>query len=278
MSKDDAVLEGGPLEMLFERTGVPMFGMPRALAASYGGDLGFAVPCLYANFVSSVDGVVALRDSGESGHIISGDDKSDRFVMGVLRACAAAILVGAGTFRKAPGHHWTAEAIDPPRAPLFAALRRQLGLAPRPPLVVFTASGEIDAAARALEGGFIFTTPEGASKLAGRAPESVRVVAAPSDSQTLTSALAVLRAEGLHAVLTEGGPSLVGQLVREHLLDEIFLTTSPALFGRADGDGRKGLIDGVDLGGAPLELLSVRRHGSHLFLRYALAKRADAAT
>jgi riboflavin biosynthesis pyrimidine reductase len=74
----------------------------------------------------------------------------------------------------------------------------------------------------------------------------------------------------LHVVLTEGGPSLVGQLVRERLVDELFLTTSPRLFGRKGNDGRKSLIEGVDLAGQSLQLLSVRRHESHLFLRYAL--------
>ena len=50
--------------------------------------------------------------------------------------------------------------------------------------------------------------------------------------------------------------------------DEIFLTLSPRLFGRWHGDARKALAEGRDLGGMPLELLSLRRHGSHLFLRY----------
>jgi hypothetical protein len=32
------------------------------------------------------------------------------------------------------------------------------------------------------------------------------------------------------------------------------------------------LADGLDLGGAAMELRSARRHGSHLFLRYALTR------
>ena len=47
--------------------------------------------------------------------------------------------------------------------------------------------------------------------------------------------------------------------------------SAPRVFGRWSGDGRKGLIDGLDLRGAPLDLLSARRHGSFLFLRYSLA-------
>ena len=60
------------------------------------------------------------------------------------------------------------------------------------------------------------------------------------------------------------------ELLAENLVDELFLTISPRLFGRGVSDVRRGLVEGVDLAGKPLELSSVRRHGSHLFLRYAL--------
>ena len=84
------------------------------------------------------------------------------------------------------------------------------------------------------------------------------------------SLLDLLHAQGLQVGLTEGGPSLVGQLLEEGLLDELFLTTSPRLFGRRSGDGRKSLVEGVDLGGRALQLSSVRRHESHLYVRYSL--------
>ena len=82
---------------------------------------------------------------------------------------------------------------------------------------------------------------------------------------------ALLEAEGSRLVLSEGGPSLLAQLVRERVLDELFVTTSPSLFGRFPDDGRKSLTNGLDLGGAALELLSLRRHGSYVFSRYALS-------
>ncbi len=61
-------------------------------------------------------------------------------------------------------------------------------------------------------------------------------------------------------MLSEGGPSLVADLIHEGVLDELFLTTSPALYGRFPNDGRKSLTNGLDLAGVPLELLSLRRH------------------
>jgi riboflavin biosynthesis pyrimidine reductase len=62
-------------------------------------------------------------------------------------------------------------------------------------------------------------------------------------------------------------------MLKEDLIDELFLTVSPRLFGRWPEDQRKSLVEGVDLKGRFLELLSARRHESHLYLRYAL--RAD---
>src|SRR6266511_3726839 len=85
--------------------------------------------------------------------------------------------------------------------------------------------------------------------------------------------LDLLHDRGLQTILSEGGPTLFGQLLAEDLIDELFLTTSPKLFGRRPSDGRKSLVAGVALEGRAMQLVSVRRHESHLFLRYRLAQR-----
>jgi len=69
-----------------------------------------------------------------------------------------------------------------------------------------------------------------------------------------------------------GGPVDVRSLVASGLVDELFLTVSPVLAGRA-ATARLGLVEGVEL--VPQtrvagRLRSVRTHGSHLFLRYGL--------
>lgn len=269
-TSDDIAPEGHPLELLFERCNLPSFALPAALSASYGGTLGFDSPCLFANFVCSVDGVVALPGDVESGQIISGRNRADRFVMGLLRACADAVLVGAGTFRKGAGHLWHPGRIYPAAAGLFAEARRALGLSVQPQFVLVSASGELDTDEPAIPGAIIITTRAGANKLHGRAPASTRVVALDGERVELSAVLDFLHAQGLQRVLTEGGPTLVAELVARRLLDQLFVTSSPSLFGRFAGDQRKSLADGVDLSGTRLELLSARRHASHLFLRYAL--------
>ncbi len=260
-----------PLERLFERAGLPVASLPPALAALYGGDFGVARPALYANFVSSIDGVVALATGAESGQLISGSSEPDRFVMGLLRAAADAVLVGAGTFRKVSRALWHADSIYPAAGDLFAELRRQLGLRPHPLLVVVSASGDINPRHPALEDALIVTTPAGEARLRGGLPAGARIIAAEAPIQC-RALLDRLRAEGLQSILTEGGPSLVGELFRDGLIDELFLTVAPRLFGRHEGDGRKSLVDGVDLAGAltglGLTLASVRRYESYLFLRY----------
>ena len=77
-----------------------------------------------------------------------------------------------------------------------------------------------------------------------------------------------MRGAGHRRILCEGGPGLFGELLAAGLVDELFLTVSPRLFGHWTGDRRKALVEERDLAGLPLALLSVRRNGEHLFLRY----------
>lgn len=264
------------LSLLYEQTGLPRFGLQPALADLYGGDLGFDRSCVYANFVSSLDGVVALGpEHPSSGSAISGHEPADRFVMGLLRACAEVVLLGAGTLRATPEHRWTPEHAWPPAGPSFAALRRHLGHAARPELAVVTARGEVPADHPGLEGGaLVLTTAHGARRLAGRLPDGCTVIPlGEGPVLAISDVLAAVRAAGHRLVLTEGGPRLLAQLVGERLLDELFVTVSPVLAGRA-ATHRPGLVTGLELLPSrwePAALLSARRRGAYLFLRYRLS-------
>src|SRR5205823_5651478 len=194
------------LERLYEVPGLPSFDLPRRLAELYDGSIGFPATCLYANFVSSLDGVVA--GAGIAPGTISLRSEADRFVMGLLRASASAVLIGAGTLRPDPGHRWTAERVYPKAAAEFALLRASVG---------------------------------------------------------------VLRERGHARVLTEGGPQLFGELLAAELVDELFLTTSPALFGGAPpAVGMTGRLSPAGEPRVRADLLSLRRQGAHLFARYRL--------
>jgi riboflavin biosynthesis pyrimidine reductase len=259
-----------PFEVLFEAE-LPAYKLPVDLQHVYG-RLGFSTPVLYANFVSSVDGVVTLGSTPSAGSVLSGKYAADRFLMGLLRACADAVVLGAGTLRATPGHLWTPAHVYPDLATEFTVLRSNLGRSREPKLVVVTASGEIDAKHPALvKGAVVMTTEGGAKAIGGRLPDTCEVVTVgKGKSLDLSQALGELRARGLKVLLTEGGPHLMGQLIGGGLLDEVFLTISPVMAGR-DKESRLGMVEGVEL--LPKrevwsKLLSARRHGDYLFLRY----------
>jgi riboflavin biosynthesis pyrimidine reductase len=231
---------------------------------------------LYSNFVTSIDGVATLGEQTSAGSVLSGKHPGDRFLMALLRACADAVLLGAGTLRATPGHLWTPDHVYPALAESFAGLRRSLGRSLEPRLAVLTSNGELDFSHPALlHGATILTTAAGARAMAGRVPDACDVASLGEDEHVdVTRAVDELRNRGHQAVLTEGGPHVMGDLIQARLLDEAFLTISPVLAGR-DKEVRLGMVEGVELlpkDGVWTRLLSARRHGGHLFLRYGLPR------
>jgi riboflavin biosynthesis pyrimidine reductase len=264
-----------PLEVLFEAPGLVSFELPDGLVAGYGGGLGFPEPRLYVNFVASVDGIVALPAVRSSSHLIAAGSEHDRYVMGLLRACADAVLIGSGTLHGSPTSRWTAEHAYPAAAPLHAELRRRRGSAPQPTLAVLTGTGQIDPRHPGLrERSLVLTSEQGAARLDGRLPSSATIVQIGDRSALdLTAAVGALRARGHELILCEGGPLLFGGLVAAGLVDELFLTRSPILAGRGGDGARLSLLERAELlPGRTLTatLLALRRADSHLFLRYAL--------
>jgi riboflavin biosynthesis pyrimidine reductase len=72
-------------------------------------------------------------------------------------------------------------------------------------------------------------------------------------------------------VLHEGGPALFGQSLADDAIDELFLTLAPQVAGRILAHFRPALVMNAQFlpGNAPwLNLLSVKRAGDHLYLRY----------
>jgi riboflavin biosynthesis pyrimidine reductase len=228
----------------------------------------------YSNFVTSIDGVATLGGGVSAGSVISGKNAGDRLLMALLRACADAVVLGAGTLRATPGHLWTPAHVYPQLADSFAGLRRSLGHSPEPRLVLLTKSGDIDLSHPAIQhGATIITTAAGARALGDRLPATCEVVAMGATTEIdMVQAVDELRNRGLAVLLTEGGPHVMGELIAARLLDEAFITVSPVVAGR-DGEGRLGMVQGLELlpkAGVWSRLLSARRHGDYLFLRYGL--------
>lgn len=253
----------------------------------YGGDLQFPVvtaePYVIANFVSTLDGVISFNLPGlASGAEISGSNESDHFVMGLLRASADAIIVGARTIHDvAPSSLWSAEYAHPSSKALYDDYRMNALAKDQPPIiVVVSGSGNLELT-RA-----VFRTPDVRvvviSTAAGRDAlaragaarlSNVEIFAFAENGPIDPRAIAQLLFTrfGVQLLLHEGGPNLFTRFLEAGLVHELFLTLSPQIAGRAANAVRPGLVEGLSFlpNTAPwFQVISAKSSGDHLFLRY----------
>ena len=177
-------------------------------------------PFVIANFVSSADGRATFK--GNSSAL---GDAGDKSIFRILRGCADAILAGTGTLR---AEHYGILARDP----AIVALRAQLGLAPQPPLVTVTRTGDVPAIPMLDDPGSTLLLYSGAAVDLGDTKATVRVIRRDPAQLTMSAVLADLRTDhGVRLLLCEGGPSIFGRLVAEGVADELYLTLAAKLAG-----------------------------------------------
>jgi riboflavin biosynthesis pyrimidine reductase len=218
-------------------------------------------PWTITNFATTADGRATI--DGRSGPI--GDD-GDMETFRRLRTQVDALLIGTRTL----GIERYGRAV---RRPRLRAAREALGLAPEPLVATVSRSGELpleiplfqEPAANVV----VFApprTPEPAC------PACVTLVRLDPAELTLTTALRHLRVEhGVRSLLCEGGPTLMGALLHERLVDELFLTLAPRLAGGGNGPT---MSSGSPLAEpAGLELVWALERSGSLFLRYAVRRR-----
>lgn len=270
------------LDTLFERPWGSPIPLPEALREAYGGDLPFRAgsPCVFANFVSTIDGLVSFGLPGLAGaRVISKGDAGDRAVMGILRAAADVVISGAGTLRAEPKVTWTPQQAFPRAADMFREMRRARGLPERTRVAVISARGEIDLSLPVFRSPdvepLIVTSVAGAERLAGRAA-GVPVHAVGEREPTMRQVIDTVVAEtGARLILSEAGPTLFGRMLEERVVDELFLTLSPHVAGRSEERPGVGLVEPTAFHPerAPwADLVSVKRSGDHLLLRYAFRR------
>jgi riboflavin biosynthesis pyrimidine reductase len=122
----------------------------------------------------------------------------------------------------------------------------------------------------------LFTDPESRIVLFSAAPvdlggcrAEVELVRLDPGELTLTTVLRRLRSDfRVASLLCEGGPTVFGSLLQEHLVDELFLTLAPKLVG---GGASPTISSGTELKELqPMELVWALEHDSALYLRYRL--------
>jgi riboflavin biosynthesis pyrimidine reductase len=274
------------VKTLFDRT--PSSGLLSSeLQALYDGDLSFpecpeSRPFVIGNFVQSIDGIVSFKIQGQSGGgEISGRNEEDTFIMGLLRSCADAVLIGEETYRVAQAHLWTADFIYPKGKGEFKAFRRRLGKrSPHPLTIIVSGRGTVDLNGTLFKQSdvqaVVFTTKTGKERIrntyGATLPCDIQVL--PGDSMLVAGDMVRLLydAYGVKLLLHEGGPRLFASFLGEHLIDELFLTVAPQIVGRGASGERPGFSGRLSFGVEQAmwsTLLSVKSaETGHLFLRY----------
>src|SRR3984893_19174588 len=138
--------------------------------------------------------------------------------MGLLRASADAVVIGAGPLRATPGHQWIPAAVADDDAAAIDAYRcERTGADQPPPLVIVSASGDLPAHValdRPATSVAVVTSAQGAVKVRAEHPR-VTVIEA-GETRGISGAgivAAVSSALGPGLLLCEGGPSLFGRLI-----------------------------------------------------------------
>ena len=268
-----------PFDVLYDVSPGELLPLPPELARVYGplpmprlGDRSYVL----GNVVETIDGVVALGGAGTTGGPeISGGNPHDLLLIGLLRATSDAIVIGAGTLRSLPRYRWTPGAPYRVLAASFEVLRKAMGKSAPPLIVVVSASGDVDLTLPTFHTGspwLVVTTRTGARRLTATGPDG-RIAVTGDGGEISAEAIlgAIEETIGVGRVLVEGGPRLFASFFSARAVQDLFLTFSPQLAGRDHQGTRPGLISGVALApDRPLwgTLFSVRRDGSHLFLRY----------
>jgi riboflavin biosynthesis pyrimidine reductase len=216
-----------------------------------------ARPWVVANMASSADGRATI--AGTSGAL--GND-ADHELFAALRKQVDCVLVGPGTLAL---EHYGPIIPDPS----VREERARAGLAPQPVCATVSRSGRVPVDIPLCEDPeqtlVVYTEADVAPAPVGAQLEVQRI-----EPLTFAAVLDHLRAShGVQLVLCEGGPRLLGGLIAEGMLDELFLTFSPLIAG---GNGTKHVTEAQSaVGPVPLDLVHVLEDEDQLFLRYRVA-------
>ena len=178
------------------------------------------------NAIASIDG--GATTDGTSGGL---GGPGDRRLFALLRELADVVLVGIGTAR--------IEGYSGARMNVAQRQNRQTrGQGEVPPIALVTRTGLIDRHLPVLADTevppLLLTSAASAAAARtrlGAAAEVFDCSGAEADAVDLGVVLDTLSRRGLHRVLAEGGPSLLGSLIQADLLDELCLTSAPVLAG-----------------------------------------------
>ncbi len=213
-------------------------------------------PYVLLNMVATADGRATI--GGRAGPI---GNAADRALFHQLRASVDAVMAGARTARVERYGRLV-------RDPKLRELRERRGLDADP--IACLVSGRLDLPADLpllADEHSCVVVATGSEETLEDCRAQVEYFRGEGGTLELASVLRHLRtARGVRSLLCEGGPALNGALLREGLVDELFLSVAPKLAG---GPDPLTIVSGprfTDV--VELELVWCLQAGSDLFLRY----------
>jgi len=227
------------------------------------------LPFVYVNFAITADGKIAPANRVFKPF----SSKADQELLMELRTRADAVMAGARTVDRYPANLG-------PGGKARREKRKRLGLSEYNLRVVVSGSGTLDAKAEIFKHRFSPIVVLVSERISGR---NLRKLQSLADEVKVcgraevdfVKALRWLREKWkVKRLLCEGGGALNEALFRAGVVDELYLTISPVIFGGrdaptlADGKGIEHLADATHL-----KLKSYRRIGDELFLVFKAKKK-----
>lgn len=206
-------------------------------------------PLVYANFVASIDGRIAVPGPAGSGLVVPKQVANSRdWRLFQELAVQADVVISSGRYLRdyASGHaQEILRVYDDPQFADLAGWRQQRGLSPQPDIAVISASLDFPIPEALLAGGrrvVIFTTEQAdCARVRELEAAAGQVVAAGKDSVTggrLVQAMAEL---GYGAIYSASGPKVLHLLLAAGVLDRLYLTLANRVLG---GDPFSGIVEG----------------------------------
>lgn len=217
-------------------------------------------PFVFVNCAMSVDGKLSTRERKQVK--ISGPEDLSR--VDLLRAGADAVLVGMNT----------AASDDPKLDVKSAALReerKKKGLSENPMKVAVGDVGRLKSDSDFLDRGgkkVIFTTEDSDPKKVKVIREKADVYVLGKDRVDLTQMLRILSSLNVRRLMVEGGGTMIFEMLKEKLVDEVYVAVGPRIFGGADAPT---VADGAGFSAdesVRLTLFSMEKVGETVVLKY----------
>jgi len=226
-------------------------------------------PFVFINVATTVDGKLAP----ENRKFVPFGSKRDLDLLYELRARADAALMGARTVDSAPGHYG-------PGPAKYRRLRLKRGLPEYNLRVIVSGRGTLSPKSDIFRYRFSPIIVLTSARASVRNLKQLRAVADDveifgDEEMDFAGAFEWLQKKwNVKNILCEGGGELNTSLIRQNLVDEIYVTVCPLIFG---GRNAPTLADGVGVKSVDeatrLQLKSMKRVGQELFLVYRVHSR-----